>query len=143
VKAIGFLVGAFSVFLGGVGDRQRAVQAQHDCVPATDSVGVGRAGYSVDGPEAWPSKDLRHGLGQAGAVGEHPQRGHSDHADHAVAVGADAKTVGPSGKLMHVGSASELGKLVDIAITIFSYVAGTFTHVDLTKRSQHHRLVNV
>jgi hypothetical protein len=37
-----------------------------------------------------PGKDCRHGLGEAGAVGEHPQRGHTHQAHHTVAVGADA-----------------------------------------------------
>jgi hypothetical protein len=97
----------------------------------------------VDRVKAGPGKDCRYGLGQAGAVGEHPQCGHPDHAYHAVAVSRDAKIRGPSGKLLHVGSASTLEITVDVAITIFSCGAGTFAFLDLTKRSQDRSLVNV
>ena len=62
---------------------------------------------------------------------------------HAVTVGADAKICRPSGNLMHFGSASSQEITVDVVITIFPCVAGTFVYPDLTKRSQDHDLVNV
>jgi hypothetical protein len=34
----------------------------------------------MDRPEPRPGKDCRYRLRQTGAVGEHPHRGHSDHA---------------------------------------------------------------
>ena len=72
-----------------------------------------------------------------------PQRGHPDHAHHAVAVGGDPQVRGPSGKLTHVGSASSQEILVGVAITIFPCVAGTFAYPDLTKQSRDQTLVNV
>jgi hypothetical protein len=97
----------------------------------------------MDRPEPRPGKDRRYRLGQAGAVGEYPQRGHPDHADYAVAVGADAEICGPSGKLMHVESASSQETMTDVAITIFPCAAGTFAYPELTKRSQGRSPVNV
>ncbi|WP_223160757.1 hypothetical protein, partial [Salinispora cortesiana] len=60
-----------------------------------------------------------------------------------VTVSRDAQALRPSGKLTHVGSASSQEILVDVAITIFPCLAGTFAFPDLTKPLQDHHLVNV
>jgi hypothetical protein len=81
--------------------------------------------------------------GQASPVGQHPQSNDPDHAHHAGTVRADPQVLRPSGKLTHVESASSFRVLVDFAITIFPYAAGTFVYPGLTKPSQDHTPVNV
>ncbi len=97
----------------------------------------------MHGVEAGLGQHPRQARGQAGPVSQHPQSHHADHAHHAGTVRGDPQVPRPSGKLTHAESASSFRVLVDVAITIFPYAAGTFGVLGLTKQSQDHTPVNV
>jgi len=93
--------------------------------------------------EAGLDQHPRQAPGQTGPVGQHPQPHRADHAHHTGTIRGHPQVLRPSGKLTHAESASSFGIVVDVAITIFPYAAGTLAYPDLTTPSQDHTPVNI